>query len=97
MIFGRGLFPVQRQFSAILPLPPANDLRAARGWGYGASVGAFVLGLPCSLVLVPLQVAIHPFPHGDDASDAWIVAAMLAAAVAINWGLCAAVMVQRQS
>lgn len=70
---------------ALLPLPPASDMYAARDWGVGASYVGFILGFPFGAVLLPLAVALHPFPAGGDASGAGAVAAMVAGIVGVNW------------
>ena len=70
---------------ALLPLPPANDIYAARDWGLGASYIGFILGFPFGGVLLPLAVALHPFPTGGDASGAGAMAAIVASIVGVNW------------
>jgi hypothetical protein len=70
---------------ALLPLPPASDIYAARDWGLGASYVGFILGFPFGVVLLPLAVAIHPFPAGGDASGAGAMAAMVAGIVGLDW------------
>lgn len=77
----------------LLPLPSSSDVQAAAGWGLGAGWLGFFLGFPLSVLGMPLAVAVHPYPVGDDTSGAWVVAAMIAAVVGLNWavwGMCAA-------
>ena len=69
----------------LLPLPPASDLYAARGWGVGAGYVGFIFGFPLGVLAMPLAVGLHPFPAGNDASGAGTMAAVVAGIVAFNW------------
>ena len=74
----------------LLPLPPADDIFAARRFGVGAGYVGFFLGFPLGAVAVPLSVLLHPFPVGEDPSGAAAVAAIIACIVGANWACWAA-------
>jgi hypothetical protein len=74
----------------LFPLPPATDIDAARRWGVGAGYIGFFLGFPLSLGGMPLAVALHPYPVGDDTTGASTVVAMIAGIVGFNWAVWAA-------
>ena len=76
----------------LLPLPAAADIHAAARWGVGAGYVGFILGFPVGVLGVPLVVGIHPYPVGNDASGAGIVAALIALVVAVDWALCASLL-----
>lgn len=80
-----GLLGTALAVGLMIPLPPGADIYAARRWGMGAGYLGFFLGFPLSLVGVPLAVALHPYPVGDDTEGARIMATMIAAIVGLNW------------
>jgi hypothetical protein len=84
---GAGLLGVGITVLLLLPLPPANDIYAARRWGVGVGYVGFILGFPLGIIGVPTLVALHPYPVGTDASGASTVLTMVAGLVGTNWAL----------
>jgi hypothetical protein len=71
----------------LLPLPASDDIFAARRWGVGAGYVGLVLGFPIGMLGMPVVVALHPYPVGNDASGAGIMAALITLVVAADWAI----------